>query len=292
MSANLCCFHFLTRTRKKVEVAPAIENKADQKIPIQSESQITEQQAITTPPPPIEEIRTTTEIITNAVPINNIIKVIETQPQVSQTINIVTYQQKTESSDIKPQTPLIPRSPKRRFSLFLVPIAQAVPQTVIKLGIKTNDHSYFVWSLQDFNSISDKYQGWEIAPLSDIKSDEGPIWPKNLKRGPIAPFELSDTEDFEYDEKHLKTPEIKRKGSDLSKDFDQIFSKVRRSKSEGSLDIGPRPTSATHSVDLNMEKVSVKSQGSLSIDDQDRPWTAQSEDRPSIPTVKYSINYF
>ena len=73
-----------------MEVAPAIENKADQKIPIQSESQITEEQAITKPPSPIEEIRTTTEIITNTVPINNIIKVIETQPQVSQTINIVT----------------------------------------------------------------------------------------------------------------------------------------------------------------------------------------------------------
>ena len=135
MSANLCCFHFLTRTRKKVEVAPAIENKADQKIPIQPESQITEEQAITKPPSPIEEIRTTTEIITNTVPINNIIKVIETQPQVSQTINIVTYQQKTESSDKRPHSPPIPRTPKRRFSLVLVPIAQAAPQTVIKLGI-------------------------------------------------------------------------------------------------------------------------------------------------------------
>ena len=125
--------------------------------------------------------------------------------------------------------------------------------------------------------------------MSDVKPDEGPIWPKNLKRGPIAPFELSDTEEYEYDENHLKTPEIKRKGSDLSKDFDQIFLKVRRSKSEGSLDIGPRPTSPTHCVDLNMDKASIKSQGSLSIDDQDRPWTAQSDDRPSIPTVKYSI---
>ena len=142
MSANLCCFHFLTRTRKKVEVAPAIEHKADLEIPIQSESKISEEQAITKPPSPIEEIRTTTEIITNTVPINNVIKVIETQPQVSQTINIVTYQQ-TESSDKVPQTPPIPRSPKRRFSLVLVPIAQAAPQTVIKLGIMINLPSCF-----------------------------------------------------------------------------------------------------------------------------------------------------
>ena len=146
-----------------------------------------------------------------------------------------------------------------------------------------------LWSIKYFHSISDKYQGWEIAPLSDVKPDEGPIWPKNLKRGPIAPFELSDTEEYEYDENHLKTPEIKRKGSDLSKDFDQIFLKTRRSKSEGSLDIGPRPTSATQSIDLKMDRTSIKSQGSLSIDEQDRPWTAQSDDRPSIPTVKYSI---
>ena len=55
------------------------------------------------------------------------IEVINIQPKISQTI--VTYNQNPQPvNEIKPHTP------KRRFSLVLVPIAQAVPQTVIKLG--------------------------------------------------------------------------------------------------------------------------------------------------------------
>ena len=64
--------------------------------------------------------------ITNTI-LQPTIEVINIQPKISQTI--VTYNQNPQPvNEIKPHTP------KRRFSLVLVPIAQAVPQTVIKLG--------------------------------------------------------------------------------------------------------------------------------------------------------------
>ena len=133
MSMNLCCFYFLTRPRNKVEIAP-IENHSK----IQPEVIIQES-------PKIEEILSPksspkTPKITNTI-LQPTIEVINIQPKISQTI--VTYNQNPQPvNEIKPHTP------KRRFSLVLVPIAQAVPQTVIKLG-----KSLYTW-VQKFNHTS------------------------------------------------------------------------------------------------------------------------------------------
>ena len=63
----------------------------------------------------------------------------------------------------------------------------------------------------------EQHRGWEIAPLSDVKllnkkpENFSPIWPKNLKPGPIAPFELSDCEDEEDSNEPIERPILTRR---------------------------------------------------------------------------------
>ena len=119
----------------------------------------------------------------------------------------------------------------------------------------------------------DKNRGWEVTQKSKVNLDNGsysPIWPKNLKAGPVAPFELSDSENSESED------ESEEKGfTELNDEFEDIIVKTRRSLSVDSI----RPVTA-HSV---------KKQRSFSINSsEDWPKTAQSEDNTAILNSKYT----